>query len=122
MTLEVSVIAGVAKRTLVSLTETAIVASSSWSHAFLTDKTWRLVPDTASDRAHYEALVAGDYAYWESTTTAAIEDAGQQELLNWFALFGAVRELGLGRPVEHTFVETHCFNSNKVFARWEVAS
>ena len=100
----------------------AVVASSSWSHAFLTDKTWRLVPDTASDRAHYEALVAGDYAYWESTTTAAIEDAGQQELLNWFALFGAVRELGLGRPVEHTFVETHCFNSNKVFARWEVAS
>lgn len=100
----------------------AMVASSSWSHAFLTDKTWRLVPDTASDRAHYNALVAGDYGYWEKTTTAAIEDAGQQELLNWFALFGAARELGLGGPVEHRFVETHCFNSNKVFARWDVAT
>ncbi len=99
----------------------AVVASSSWSHAFLTDKTWRLTPDTTTDRGHYDALVAGNYAHWESTTTAAIEDAGQQELLNWFALMGAVRELGLGAPVEHTFIETHCFNSNKVFARWEVA-
>jgi hypothetical protein len=99
----------------------AIVASSSWSHAFLTDKTWRIVPDTASDRAHYDALVAGDYGFWERTTTETIEDAGQQELLNWFALFGAARELGLGGPVEHRFIETHCFNSNKVFARWEVA-
>ena len=100
----------------------ALVASSSWSHAFLTDKTWRLQPDIASDRAYYEALAAGDYGKWESTTTEQIEDAGQQELLNWFALFGAARELGLGGPVEHNFVETHCFNSNKVFARWPVAS
>jgi Catalytic LigB subunit of aromatic ring-opening dioxygenase len=98
----------------------AIVASSSWSHAFLTDKTWRLRPDTPSDRAHYDALVAGNYAYWENTTTTSIEDAGQQELLNWFALFGAARELGLGGPSEHTFNETQCFNSNKVFARWPV--
>ena len=100
----------------------AVIASSSWSHAFLTDKTWRLVPDTASDRAHYDALASGNYAYWESTTTAAIEDAGQQELLNWFALAGAARELGLGAPVQHNFIETHCFNSNKVFARWAVAT
>jgi Catalytic LigB subunit of aromatic ring-opening dioxygenase len=98
----------------------AMIASSSWSHAFLTDKTWRLQPDIASDRAHYNALVGGEYAYWENTTTPMIEDAGQQELLNWFALFGAARELGLGGPAEHTFIETHCFNSNKVFARWEV--
>lgn len=98
----------------------AMVASSSWSHAFLTDKTWRLRPDTASDRRLYDALVAGDYGAWEATTTAQIEDAGQQEVLNWFALAGAARELGLGGPVEHSFVETWCFNSNKVFARWEV--
>ena len=100
----------------------AMVASSSWSHAFLTDKTWRLTPDTMSDRAHYDALVSSDYPYWEKTTTAEIEDAGQQELLNWFALLGAARELGVGDPVEHTFIETHCFNSNKVFARWAIAS
>src|ERR1700739_3012739 len=28
----------------------ALVASSSWSHAFLTDKTWHITPDTAADR------------------------------------------------------------------------
>jgi hypothetical protein len=100
----------------------AVVASSSWSHAFLTDKTWRITPDTPADRAHYEALVNADYAYWEHTTTEQIEEAGQQELLNWFALMGAVRELGLGSPIEHSFIETHCFNSNKVFARWKVAA
>ena len=113
--------AAVARSLKQSPWKVALIASSSWSHAFLTDKTWRLQPDTASDRSHYEALVAGDYARWELTTTAEIEEAGQQELLNWFALFGAARELGLGGPVEHTFVETHCFNSNKVFARWAIA-
>ena len=96
----------------------AVIASSSWSHAFLTDKTWRLFPDTLSDRALYDALVDADFATWERTTTAQIEDAGQQEVLNWFALMGAVRELRLGIPSWSTFVETHCFNSNKVFARW----
>ena len=100
----------------------ALVASSSWSHAFLTDKTWRRWPDIKSDRALYDALVAGDYARWERVTTAEIEDCGQQENLNWFALFGAARELGLGGPVESNFVETHCFNSNKVFARWAVSA
>lgn len=100
----------------------ALVASSSWSHAFLTDKTYRLQPDIASDRGHYDALVAGDFARWAATTTAEIEDAGQQELLNWFALMGAARELKLGGPVVSNFVETHCFNSNKVFARWAVST
>jgi hypothetical protein len=96
----------------------AIVASSSWSHAFLTDKTWRLHPDTASDRALYDALASGDFERWEQTTTADIEDAGQQEVLNWFCLAGAARELGLGAPSWSTFVDTWCFNSNKVFATW----
>jgi Catalytic LigB subunit of aromatic ring-opening dioxygenase len=96
----------------------AIVASSSWSHAFLTDKTWRLHPDTASDRALYDALAAGDFERWEQTTTADIEDAGQQEVLNWFCLTGAARELGLGAPSWSTFIDTWCFNSNKVFATW----
>lgn len=95
-----------------------LVASSSWSHAFLTDKTWRLNPDTPSDRALYDALAVADFDRWEQTTTADIEDAGQQEVLNWFCLMGAVRELGLGAPTWSNFVETHCFNSNKVFAKW----
>ena len=95
----------------------ALLASSSWSHAFLTDHTWRLRPDTAADRRLYDALVAGDFATWEATTLAQIEHAGQQELLNWFTLMGAVRELAAA-PSSADFVETWCFNSNKVFALW----
>ena len=99
----------------------SIVASSSWSHAFLVDHNWRLRPDTAADRDLYEALVAGDWARWAKTTTADIEHAGQQEVLNWFALAGAARELGAA-PAWSTFVETWVFNSNKVFAVWDPVS
>ncbi len=98
----------------------SVVASSSWSHAFLVDRTWRLRPDTPADRALYDALVTGDWGRWQATTTAAIERAGQQEVLNWFALAGAARELGAELSWS-TFVETWCFNSNKVFATWEPA-
>ena len=44
-----------------------------------------------------------------------MEAAGQQELLNWFALMGAVEALG-ARLEWSQWVETHIFNSNKVFA------
>ena len=96
----------------------SIIASSSWSHAFLTDHTWRLRPDTEADRALYTALVDGDFAKWEHRTTDEVVDAGQQEVLNWFALLGAARELGATLSWS-TFVETWIFNSNKVFAAWE---
>ena len=96
----------------------SIIASSSWSHAFLTDHTWRLRPDTAADRALYEAMVSGDLSVWERASTDEVVHAGQQEVLNWFALMGAVREL---RPELSwsEFVETWVFNSNKVFAEWK---
>jgi hypothetical protein len=93
----------------------ALVASSSWSHAFLVDKNWHLYPDTAADRRLYDALTAGDTATWRAVTGAEIVDAGQHEMLNWFCLFGAVAELGLRREWS-TFVETDVFNSNKCFA------
>ncbi|MGH8998754.1 MAG: extradiol ring-cleavage dioxygenase [Acidimicrobiia bacterium] len=96
---------------------TVLVASSSWSHAFLTDKTWRLHPDTDSDRRLYDALAASDFATWRETPLSAIEDAGQQEMLNWFCLLGAVEELGLSLEWSE-FVETWVLNSNKCFAQW----
>ncbi|MFN0163742.1 MAG: hypothetical protein ACKVQQ_21120 [Burkholderiales bacterium] len=95
----------------------ALIASSSWSHAFLCDHTWRLRPDTPADRALYQALVAGDDAYWRARTVRDFEDAGQQEILNWCPLVGAMRELG-ARLEWTSFVETHVFNSNKVFAAY----
>jgi hypothetical protein len=96
----------------------ALCASSSWSHAFLVDKTWRLYPDIPSDRRLYEALQRGDLASWRDVSLAAVEDAGQQELLNWFCLAGAMHELG-GKLAWSDFVETHIFNSNKVTAVFE---
>jgi hypothetical protein len=93
----------------------AVVASSSWSHAFLVDKTFRIQPDVAADRKLYEALVAGDYGTWLSYPLAQLEESAQQEVLNWFALAGAMKELGL--KLEYSdFVETWVFNSSKVAA------
>jgi hypothetical protein len=93
----------------------ALVASSSWSHAFLTDKNYQLYPDIPADRRLYEALRCGDYETWRNVPLAAVEDSGQQEMLNWYMLAGAMEELGR-KPDECEFVETWSFNSNKCFA------
>jgi len=96
----------------------AMCASSSWSHAFMVDKTWRLHPDIAADRALYEKLVRGDLAAWRDVPLSAIEESGQQEVLNWFCLVGAMYELG-AKLAWSDFVETYIFNSDKVTAIFE---
>ena len=93
----------------------ALVASSSWSHAFLTDKHHQLYPDIDADRRLYEALRRGDYETWRKVPLSAIEDSGQQEMLNWYMLAGAMEELGR-KPDTCDFVETWTLNSNKCFA------
>jgi len=93
----------------------ALVASSSWSHAFLVDKTWRLMPDIEADRRLYQAMVAGDYEAWRRVPLASIGESGQQEVLNWFALMGAMNALGQ-RCAWSDFIETWVFNSTKVAA------
>jgi Catalytic LigB subunit of aromatic ring-opening dioxygenase len=98
----------------------AMIASSSWSHAFLVDKTWRLQPDTPTDRRLYQAMQENDFAYWRSRPLAEIEDAGQQEVLNWFVLAGAMEALGT-KLEWSSMTETHIFNSNKVFGAYKVA-
>ena len=98
----------------------AVVASSSWSHAFLCDHTWRLRPDTPADRNLYRARVDGDYDSWRAASTADFEAAGQQELLNWCPMLGAMEALGAHLDWSH-FTETHIFNSNKVFAVYKPA-
>jgi hypothetical protein len=94
---------------------TALIASSSWSHAFLTDKNYQLYPDIESDRRLYEALRVGAYEAWRKTPLASIEASGQQEMLNWYMLAGAMEELGR-KPDQCDFIETWSFNSNKCFA------
>jgi len=96
----------------------ALIASSSWSHAFLTPKHYLLYPDVEADRTLYEALQAGDYAAWRQRPLSAIEDSGQQEVLNWMCLVGAMNELGR-RPTETAYVQSYIFNSNKCFAVFE---
>ena len=61
-----------------------------------------------------------DYAAWRGQTTQSIEYAGQHEVLNWCPLQGAMQELGAKLDWSE-FVETHIFNSNKVFAAYTVA-
>src|ERR1700676_4381282 len=71
---------------------TAIMASSSWSHSFLTEKNYQLWPDVAADRRLYDALDQGDYATWHRYTTDEIEDSAQHGGLKWFCLLGAMEE------------------------------
>jgi len=94
---------------------TALIASSSWSHAFLTDKNHQLYPDIAADRRLYDALRVGDYETWRQVPLRDIEASGQQEMLNWYMLVGAMEALGR-KPDTCEFIETWSFNSNKCFA------
>ncbi len=94
----------------------AIVASSSWSHSFLTRKHSRLYPDVAADKRYYAALQQGDWDFWRNTTLAQVEDSGHHELLNWFCLAGAMNALGRKQPDESAFLESWITNSDKVFA------
>jgi len=96
----------------------AIVASSSWSHAFLTKKHSYLYPDLDSDRARFAEMRDGDMSSWKDMTTAQLEDAGQQELLNWVCLAGAMDALGR-KPQWVDFAETYIFAAPKVFAVFE---
>ncbi len=93
----------------------ALVASSSWSHAFLTAKNSWLWPDIESDRARFEELRNGDYQAWGQVSTSMIEEAGQQELLNWACLLGAMQQLDC-KPEVIDYIETYVFNSNKCIA------
>jgi hypothetical protein len=95
----------------------ALMASSSWSHNFLTGRYAYFHPDVETDRRYYEALVKGDYNLWRNTTIEEVELAGHNELLNWYGLAGAMCELGR-KPEESHFVESWLCNSDKVFAVW----
>lgn len=93
----------------------ALIASSSWSHAFLTDKTHGIFPDHDSDRRHLEQLKENRFSEWENLTREALEDAGQHEFLNWICLAGAMAETGSKARVVD-YLETYVMNSNKCFA------
>ena len=90
----------------------ALVASSSWSHAFLTEKTYKMLPDLDSDREMFSALQKGDFSYWTARSLKDIEDSGQHEMLNWYCLAGAMDELKR-QPQHAVLLESSVANSNK---------
>ena len=91
-----------------------LMASSGWSHAFLTAKNNFLYPDTPADQVLFEALRRGDYDTWRNYPAAAVEESGQQEILNWMCLAGALAELKR-KPARAEFIDTWIFNSSKCF-------
>jgi hypothetical protein len=93
----------------------ALIASSSWSHSFLSSKSSFFHPDVEADKRYYRALQEADYDVWRQTPLAQVEASGHQELLNWFCLMGAMSELNR-RPSETRFIESWLCNSDKVFA------
>jgi hypothetical protein len=93
----------------------ALIGSSSWSHAFLTKKHHNFYPDVESDRARYAELAEGNYKAWKGIPIKQIEDAGQNELLNWVCLAGALEELDM-KPKHTEFIESWLFNSSKCVA------
>lgn len=90
-----------------------IIASSSWSHAFLVAKHHWLYPDIEADRGHLQTLRLGQYQRLAELTNRQIDDAGDHEFRNWICLAGAMA----GYQAEIVdYLETYIFNSNKCFA------
>jgi Catalytic LigB subunit of aromatic ring-opening dioxygenase len=105
----------IARAMVASPWRVAIIATSSWSHAFLTEKTYHLYPDHEADQALFKALKAGDYETWRKRSLAEVEDSGQHEMLTWYCMIGAMAELKR-KPDYATYIESSIMNSNKVFA------
>lgn len=92
-----------------------LMASSSWSHAFLTEKNHWTYPDIEADRVLLSHLQSGDLAKWKDVKLEDIEASGQQEVLNWFCLVGAMSELGKKADIVE-WAETWAFNAPKCMA------
>ena len=93
-----------------------LMASSSWSHSFLTKKNEWLFPDRETDQVHFEQLRRGEQYKWADVTNTEAEQAGGHEWKNWICLAGATE----GRtPTIVDYVESWVFNSNKCFCYFE---
>ena len=53
----------------------------------------------------YDHLRDGNYDAWRNYSGLAVEDSGQQEILNWMCLVGAMSALDR-KPKETGFVDT----------------
>ena len=92
-----------------------LMASSSWSHAFLTAKNHWVYPDLEADRVLLAALREGRYETWRDWSLQQVEESGQQETLNWQCLVGAMAELNRQADILE-WAETWSFNAPKCLA------
>ncbi|MGE5537868.1 MAG: extradiol ring-cleavage dioxygenase [Gemmatimonas sp.] len=90
----------------------ALVASSSFSHGFLTAKNHFLYPDVETDRVRFAELKRGDYTAWRDLPLSTLEASGQHELLNWYPVIGAMDRLGQ-KPRYAELFESWTMNSDK---------
>jgi len=95
----------------------AVIASSSWSHCFLSPTNGYMWPDHQADRTLFDALANTNHNVWRQRTREQMEQAGQHEMLNWMALMGAMEALGR-KPEVHDYAETHIFMSDKCFVTY----
>lgn len=93
----------------------ALIASSSWSHAFLSHNNHCLYPNVDADRRRFKELRDGRFGAWRDLTTSDVEAAGQHEFLNWVCLAGAMHALDRRSEIVD-YVETYILNSDKCFA------
>ena len=94
----------------------AVVASSSWSHHFLTHKFNLCEFDEAFDRRNLELLRRGEGSKLAELTPEEIQESGDHEFLNWIIALGVLGD----RPAEIVDVlDAQSQVSFKVFAIWE---
>src|SRR5579863_2384730 len=92
----------------------ALIASSSWSHAFLSPKNGYLWPDQEGDRLLFDAICRRDWETWRKRSLEEMEYSGQHEMLNWMVLIGAMEALDR-KPVIQDYMETYILASDKCF-------
>ncbi len=94
----------------------AVVASSSWSHSFLTHKFNCCEFDEEFDRRNLELLRKGQGSKLAKLTPEEIQQSGDHEFLNWIIALGVLGD----RPARIVEVlDDQSQVSFKVFAVWE---
>ena len=80
---------------------------------------WPSIKDVIKEaRQRCQELQAGRESSWKDLTVAEIEEAGQQELMSWICVAGAMHELGQKGEVVEYLETAGVFNSGKCLAVW----
>lgn len=94
----------------------AVIASSSWSHFFLTEKFDRNSFDVEFDKKNLELVRTGQGSKLAELTPEELQASGDHEFLNWMITLGVVGD----RPAEIIdAIDAQSQVSFKVFAAWE---